>query len=91
MAEKESRVKHTMGGKSKPKKRKKKSAGVHRMEIRHAANGGYIATHKGLEDQAEGEQPEEHPLENIDSLHSHIDEHLAQPPQPMPAQQVAGV
>lgn len=90
MAEKSTRVKSTMGGKSKPK-RKKKSKGMHHMKIRHAAAGGYIAEHHQTPEEPEGQPTEEHAIPDISALHDHIDEHLAQPPQPMPAQQVAGV
>jgi hypothetical protein len=98
MAEKETRVKSTMGGKSKdkPKKRKKKSKPIHSMTVRHAANGGYISTHHSQpeEEEEEGQQPEEHAISDLQGLHDHIDQHMAEAPQPQmqpaPVQQVTG-
>lgn len=91
MAEKTSRVKATMGGKkSKGKKSKKAKSPSRKLEIRHAANGGYITTRHPEQPE---EQPEEHAISDLQGLHDHLDQTMAQAPQPqpMPAQQVAGV
>jgi len=78
--------------KSKPKKAaKKKSRKVHRMEIKRAANGGYIATHHFKQEPGEvGPAPEseDNALSDMNQLHDHLDEHMgpedeaAEGPQP---------
>lgn len=63
----------------KKKSDKKKKRKVHRMELRHAANGGYIATHHYKSDGGPEPmpEPEDHALMDIDQLHSHMDEHMS--------------
>lgn len=88
MADTKKRGESVMSG-SKPKpKTKKKKAGkkpVHEMNIRHAANGGFIAKHSfkpSPEDAAP--QDEEHAIPDMDALHQHMDDHMSMPPPAAP-------
>jgi hypothetical protein len=84
--EKKSRVASVMGGSSQPKKKKKSKAKkskkpVHKMHIRHSANGGFIAEHESAP-AGEGELPtpnEEHTLPDMAALQAHVGEHMQQP------------
>ena len=95
--EKKSRAKSVMSS-SKPKKAKtKKSAKkthkpVHKLHIRHAANGGYISESE-FPPQAEGAQPtpnEEHALPDMAALQQHVSDHMQQPQQEEQPQPQAG-
>lgn len=102
MAEKESRAKAVMSGGKKKSKKKSKSKGgkhhVHKMHIRHAANGGYIVEHEALpstDGSPQGPNPE-HALPDMESLQAHVGENMQPPqqqeepqPQPQPQPQAA--
>lgn len=80
------KVHSTMGGKSKP---------VHRMHIRRGAKGGFIAEHHFKRQGEEmPEEPEEHVISDLQGLHDHMDEHMADQPDqqsaPAPAPVQAG-
>jgi len=78
---KESRAKAAMGGKKSSSKSKSKSKAhkVHKMHIRHAANGGYIAEHEAPpspDGMGMGEPNEEHALPDINALTQHVADHM---------------
>jgi len=87
-----SRAGAAMSGEGKDKKSKKKDSKKkkgskkkpHRMEIRHAASGGYIATHHFKPEPDEmgrmGPSPEseDHAISDMAQLHDHMDEHMSQ-------------
>jgi hypothetical protein len=90
MAEKE-RVKSTMGGSKKAKKKSKgKKKSVKEMHIRHAANGGYIVKHD-LEKDSGGmpQEAEEHQVGDMNELQDHVADHMAEQPQAAQAQPAA--
>lgn len=84
MAEKQSRGEHVLAGdkkktkKSGKKKSDKKGKKAHRIHIRKAANGGFIAENH-YKAEAGGQMPEmeEHSIPDLDQLHQHIDEHMS--------------
>ena len=89
MATEEKAKKH-LGGKKKSEHKGKKH--VHKMHIRHAANGGHIVDHEfapeegenGEMSQAENEEHILPPSEGNQMLAQHVAEHMA-PPQEAPA------
>lgn len=71
------RAKNVLGGKSKKKKKP-----VHRMNIRHAASGGYIAEHQFKPSMnGPAQEPEEHAIPDMDALKAHVEQHMAEPPE----------
>lgn len=70
------RVSEVLGGKkkSKGKKSAKKKAPkqVKGMHVRKAANGGFISKH----DAPEGEEGEEHALQDMAALQAHMQDHM---------------
>lgn len=89
---KHSRVASALSGSDKPKKKsakkkkKKSTARPHRVELTHAASGGYIARHHFKPEGPTGVAPEmeEHAIPDIEGLHNHIDEHMGEAPEPEP-------
>jgi hypothetical protein len=87
------RVSSAMGA-SKKKSKSKKSKGtkrhVHEMNIRHAANGGYIVKHsfKPSANDADVPEPEEHAIGDMDQLQDHVGDNMMPQasPQPGPSQ-----
>jgi hypothetical protein len=103
---KESRTKSAMGGgekkssskKSGKSKSKSKSAGpkkhVHTMHIKHADNGGWIATHDMQPPEGGGGEPMPKPEDHIippgiENLQAHVADHLSQEPEEEQQQQPA--
>jgi len=83
MAEKkESPAKKVLGGKKKSKKP------VHKMHIRRATSGGFIAEHESMPGSEPMGPNEEHAVPNLEALQQHVAEHFSgQPeePQSVPA------
>ena len=88
--EKSSRAKsHMGGGKKSSKSGGSKKGGhkkVHTMHIRHANNGGYIATHDFESPAGGGGGPmpksEDHILPDMEALQAHVGDHMAQEQEP---------
>jgi hypothetical protein len=71
-----SRAVRAMGSEKKEKGKSSKKSKIHRMEIRHAASGGYIVTHhqKPAADSMLGgaQEPEEHAVPDVAALQQHV-------------------
>lgn len=109
-AKKTDRVEEVMTGgepdkkdkKKKSDKKKDKKKGPHEIRVRHGASGGYIAEHHSHPAEADNGNTleSEHVIPDIDSLHSHVDDHMqeptadvaaaAPPPAPVPPPAAAG-
>lgn len=70
-----SRAHSVLGGHKKKKGGKSK---VHKMEIRHAANGGFIVEHKRK--PSDMQDPEEHQIGDMDQLKQHVEDNMGQQP-----------
>lgn len=84
-----SRTKSAMSGHEKAKKSGKKPHSIH---VRHAASGGYIATHHhkpSKESMLDSSEPEDHILPDMQALQQHMADNMPQPEdqgQPSPDQ-----
>src|SRR5690348_14733581 len=72
--------------KKKESKSTSKKHKVHRMEIRHAANGGFIVEHKHKPEPGEMTmpEPEEHQVPDVAALQQHVADNMGDG-QPAPA------
>lgn len=72
------RAMRAMAG-SEKKEKSKSSKKVHKMEIRHAANGGYIVEHKhkpSPESMMSQQEPEEHQIPDVAALQQHVADNM---------------
>jgi hypothetical protein len=73
-----------MGGEKKKGKSKSGKKSVHRMNIRRAANGGFIVEHHmkpDPKDPMSGSDMEEHQVGDVDQLQQHVADHMGDQPE----------
>lgn len=79
-----SKAQRVMGGeKKKPTAKSGKKKPVHRMNIRRAANGGFIVEHHAKPDPSDpmgGQEMEEHQVGDVDQLQQHVADNMGDQP-----------